>query len=317
MTHHPYESQLEAGVWAEVHTFVLAAVTDAVKSTRYSEAGLNAAASRLTGWAWQTAGLPLERDVIFNRDVIARFIAVGCAHLKDATRGNLRSQLLRMSEALLDPALVQRRLSPLPPSDPSRPYSAVELVSLRSWASAQSTPARRANAEVLLAAGAGAGLSAAEIGELRVRDIVIDEVGVVLGVFGERPRHVPVLPAWEQSLAARVAVLDPDRYAFRENHTVFYPNLITNFIGRSKVLGVQPQTQRLRATWIVQHLDAGTPVHTLMRAAGVDSLEAFTRYVKFMRAVEPEAARLSLMRPDRSKVVEGETSPVGGPNGRR
>jgi hypothetical protein len=41
----------------------------------------------------------------------------------------------------------------------------------------------------------------------------------------------------------------------------------------------------MRTTWIVNHLQRGTPVKPLMRAAGVESLEAFTRYVDFLRSL--------------------------------
>ena len=260
--------------------FTLAAVADTVNALPYDTADLNSAATRLVSWCWETAGFPLERHIVFHRDTIARFISVGCPGLKAASRGNLRSQLLRMSEILSQPA--PRRLKALPPSDPSAPYSAEELVSLRSWASGQSTAGRRANAAVLLALGAGAGLSASEIGELRVADIQVDELGVVVNVTGSRARSVPVLREWEESLVARVASLDPEQFAFRENHRTFYPNLISNFVDRGNPSRVRLTTQRLRATWIVGHLEAGTPVAVLMKAAGVESLEAFTRYIQFV-----------------------------------
>jgi hypothetical protein len=79
----------------------------------------------------------------------------------------------------------------------------------------------------------------------------------------------------------RVRSTPRDSYAFRENHTANYPNLISSFVVRSSSMRVRPTSQRLRATWIVHHLSAGVPVATLMRAAGVESLEAFTRYVRF------------------------------------
>ncbi|MEI2715396.1 MAG: hypothetical protein V9E98_00015 [Candidatus Nanopelagicales bacterium] len=38
----------------------------------------------------------------------------------------------------------------------------------------------------------------------------------------------------------------------------------------------------MRVTWIVGHLAAGSPVKALMQAAGVDSLEALNRYLRFV-----------------------------------
>lgn len=284
-----YSPVLDARVWAAIADFTLASVADTVDVLPYDTADLNSAATRLVSWCWESAGLPLERHIVFHRDTIARFISVGCPELKAASRGNLRSQLLRMSEVLAQPA--PRRLEALPPSDPSAPYSADELVSLRSWASGQSTAARRANAGVLLALGAGAGLSASEIGELRVADIQVDELGVLVNVAGSRARSVPVLREWEDALIERAASIDPRKYAFRENHTTFYPNLVSNFVDRGHPTRLRLTTQRLRATWIVYHLEAGTPVVALMEAAGVWSLEAFTRYAPFVTHPEPTVIR--------------------------
>ena len=267
-------------MWAAIADFTLTSVANTVDALPYDTADLNSATTRLVAWCWETAGLPLDRHIVFNRDTIARFISVGCPELKAASRGNLRSQLLRMSEILAQPA--PRRLKALPPSDPSAPYSADELVSLRSWASGQSTAGRRANAAVLLALGAGAGLSASEIGELRVADIQVDELGVLVNVTGSRARSVPVLTEWEGALSERAESMDPGKFAFRENHTIFYPNLVSNFVDRGHPTRVRLTTQRLRATWIVHHLEAGTPVVALMEAAGVESLEAFTRYTQFI-----------------------------------
>ena len=283
-----YEPSIDTAVWLAVREFVTEAVADALGKTPYKEATLNVATTRLAAWAWQTAGLPLERPTIFNRDTIARFIAVGCGDWKPAARGNLRSQLLRMSEVLLGRTVSLRRLGALPPSDPSRPYTRAELIQLRNWASSQSTLFRRTNAAVLLALGAGAGLSASEIGELRVEQIAVMDEGVTVTVAGERRREVPVRRIWVPALIDRVRTSQADNYAFRENHTANYPNLISSFVTRSGTMQVRPTSQRLRATWIVHHLSTGVPVVALMRAAGVDSLEAFTRYVRFVREGETD-----------------------------
>lgn len=254
--------------------------------TPYSDQDLNIAATKLSVWAWETAGFELEASLVFRRDVIGNYIATGASEYKPAGRGNLRSQLLRMSEVLL-PESTQRRLSPLPPSDPTRPYRPNEIQSLRAWASGQSTPARQGNARTLLALGLGAGLSAVEIGTLRIRDIQVDRFGVLVDVQGDRPRTVPVLRQWEPDLIARVQQLPSDSWAFRENHTAFYPNLISNFVDRSKVTVVRPQTQRMRTTWLLVHLSAGTALPSLLAAAGTESLSALDRYLQFL---EPEPA---------------------------
>jgi integrase len=276
-----------------IEEFASAAAVDAAPSTAYDERSLRKAAALLARWAWQSAGLPLDREVIFARQVIGRFASVGLTQYSEAGQGNIRSQLLRMGEALLGPRLAPVRLAPLGPAEPTAPYSLSEVTSLRSWALCQSTTARRANADVLLALGLGAGLSASEIGNVRVCDIAVDDEGVILNVTGTRSRSVPVLRAWERALIERTLTLRPDQWAFRENHTENYPNLISNFVARSGTSTVLPQSQRLRSTWLVGHLTNGTPVIPLMQAAGVESLEALTRYVRFVPVHDvPESRRV-------------------------
>jgi hypothetical protein len=58
---------------------------------------------------------------------------------------------------------------------------------------------------------------------------------------------------------------------------------------------VMPQSQRMRSTWITQHLSAGTNVRVLVRAAGVESLEAFTRYLRFVHEPAALEARAQLI----------------------
>jgi integrase len=291
-----YEPTLDTAVWLRIQDFVTSAVADCTAATAYDVDTLNVAASRLTAWCWQTGGMGLDRETIFARDTIANFVAVGLPNSKPSARGNLRSQLLRMSEVLLGRTVSLRKLGALPPSDPSAPYSSAEVISLRNWADAQSTDDRRINARVLNALGLGAGLSASEIGSLRTADIVPDEHGVTITITGDRARTVPVLRDWEEALMERAQALAPDRYAFRENRTGYFPNLISNFVRRSQWTLVLPQSQRMRATWIVHHLSVGTPVVPLMRAAGVESLEAFTRYVRFVPEIDEDKSRAALHR---------------------
>jgi hypothetical protein len=279
-----YRPELPEATWREVKTFVAATVEGVAGKTPYTSRDLLLVTTRIAAWAVTSAGLELDRRTLFNRHVIARFVRSGLSEYNEAARGNLRSQLLRMAEVLLDPRDVPLRLTPMRPADPSRPYSRREIVILRSWAETQSTGGRRANARVLLALGLGAGLSAVEIGNLTAKEIAVAEDGVTLRVVGVRERDVPVLREWEAPLRARRTQLADDRFAFREGHTANYDNLISNFVARGASVEVVPQSQRMRATWIVGHLDRGTPIVLLAKAAGVESLEAFTRYIRFAEA---------------------------------
>lgn len=286
-----YTPRIAPDTWSQISDFVTEAVAACAGKTAYSDRELLIAASQLVAWSHDVAGNNLDRDEVFHRRTISRFVAVGLPGLAPASRGNYRSRLLRMAE-ILAPVPTLRRMRPLPPSSPMKPYSLRQLASLRDWASAQSTPARVDNARVLLSLGLGAGLSALEIGTTVVDQLEVGD-GVIVHVHGERPRDVPVLAAWEDALIARAEQLPDGAFVFREQHTTFYPNLISNFVARSGP-GLHPQTARMRSTWLVRHLEAGTPVRTLIEAAGVTSLEALTRYLQFAEAPGADAARRAL-----------------------
>lgn len=281
-----YQPRRAAQYWDHIGAFVRSAVTDAAPLTVYSERELLAAATPLTMWAWQSAGLPLELDVIFALHTIEWFIAVGLPHYcSDSGRNTLRSRLLRMSKALGVLPSAPPRLRPLGGSDPSLPYSAREVTALKSWAYAQATPRRTVNAEALLALGLGAGLAGREIINLTMGDIHADEDGVIVTVRGDRPRTVPVLREWELALRDMTVFAADGEAVFRDGRETANHNLITDFISRSEGK-IHLQTRRMRATWLVQHLNAGTPLIPLMMAAGLKSTEALDRFLKFAR--EPD-----------------------------
>lgn len=290
-----YTPDLPGEHWAQIAPFVRQAVSACEQKTPYSARELLVASARHIHWCWQTAGLPLELDVVFRREVIAEYIAHGCSHMSRASAGNRRSQLLRMSELLLGPAHQVTRLAPLPPPDPTSPYSPAETVMLRSWADGQKTTYRRVNCHVLLGLGMGAGLSASEVIDVQARHVHIDDDGVLIEVSGIRARVVPVLTEWEPVLAQIAsAAIRPDLYLFRPTREKTHKNLIGNFVDKTSPGRVRANTQRMRSTWIVTQLTAGTPPKVLVEAAGVDSLEALTRFLRFVPDVDPAQARRAL-----------------------
>jgi hypothetical protein len=88
--------------------------------------------------------------------------------------------------------------------------------------------------------------------------------------------------AWEFD----AAVLRDERthadWLFSAKRAVAGKNLISNCIARGPDVGLRPQAQRLRATYLVKHIEAGDSVKALMRIAGMASLDALARYVRFV-----------------------------------
>ncbi len=280
--------------WAEIGDFVRSAVSDAEGKTPYTSGELLGAAARHVLWCWQTAGLELDRALVFRRSKIGEYISQGCVGLAPASRGNRRSQLLRMSEALLPFEAYLGRLSSLGPSEPLRPYSKAEIVALRYWANDQNTPARRRDAMTLLALGLGAGLAAEDIAGLEAGMVTEDGLGVQISVPGRRARVVPVRAEWEAEALKVARALPPHSFIFGSHRTTRNKNFVNGFVAKSDFGKLRPSIQRLRATWIVGHVAGGTPLVALMTAAGVQSLEAFSRYLRFMPGLDPEEARRAL-----------------------
>ena len=283
-----YVPTFSAEIWEAIGPFVREAVRDCDLKTRYSAQELMVVTARHVHWCWTTGGLELARAVIFRREVIGEYIARGCPQMTRASAGNRRSQLLRMSELLLPPQDRVDRLAPMPTSTALSPYTQADLVALRSWASGLNTHYRQVQAHLLLSLGLGAGMSNAEILAARSCHLHVDSEGALIEVVGSRPRIVPVLATWEEPLVdfAKARPLDSQQFIFRPRRTSQNNHTIGNFVDRTRPGLVKPTAQRMRVTWIVTHLIAGSPLAALVTAAGVDSLEALTRYLQFVPGKE-------------------------------
>lgn len=300
-----FRPNMAARDWAIVEQFVREAVADARPATTYSVKALLTAVSRLALWCHKSAGLPLERRTVFDRDVIAEYVRHGCPELTTrASRGTRRSMLLRVADSVLPPGERVTRLEPLSFSNPRQPYTLGEMVSLRSWAAGQVTEQRRADCASILALGLGAGLSAGEMLALRVGDIEVinpsdlyNSPEVLLHVSGTRARAVPVLGAWTPALLRLRSEVDPGRVALGPNRETMSPNWVSNFIFRTGGT-LKPNTQRMRNTWLTHHITANTPLHPLLMAAGLSCSEVLDRLLRYIPCPTPEDVRAAFRTTD-------------------
>ena len=270
------------------------AVADSAGRTPYDNTELLRAVTALTEWSIGS-GVTLDRTAVFARDNIVAHINTGLREFGQGTRTNRRSQLLRVAEALLAPELAPRPLPAMAPSDPTVPYSEDEQAALLEWARKRKRTKRCDDAMMLLALGFGAGLSAQEVMSVRAEDIVVTDDAVLIRLTEGRVRTVPVLRKWETALRKRAAALKPGDHVFKPGRTGAGKNLISNFVASAKADGVHAQTQRMRSTWLVQQMAARAPLPALVEAAGVDSLEALTRYLAFVPAASA-ASSVALLR---------------------
>lgn len=274
-----YRSTRAAEYWGVVEQVVTAAVERTARVTGRPARALFPIAAAFAVWAWQTKGVELTMHRVFRKHLVEEFAHRGMSGHTRGTRATYRSAL-NLMVAAITPAT--EATYPIARSDPTPPYSAAEINSLLSWANAQTSPSRRIDARVLLALGFGAGLATRELLAVRVEDVFITTELVQVMVWNERPRLVPVLSEWETPL--RAAGHDRPQHAllFRPGRTTIRAAQVTDFLHRGHRTTLDVRPSRMRTTWMLAHLRAGTSPGDLLRIAGLENLAALDRIARFL-----------------------------------
>lgn len=288
--------------WARIAGFVRDVVSDF--KTRnpytYSSRHVMSAVTSHTHWVTAIACLPLDRSVIFHRDVIADYIAHGTPALKPNSRATRRTMLLRVAETALPTPERVTRLAAVHKDIVARPYTPAEQLALRSWAEGQITAKRRIECRAILALGLGAGLNNREILSLRAHDIAIDDHGVLVSVSGDAvtTRQVPVLAEWEQGLVDIVEHRDPVDWLIAPGRHGHSKNTLNATIEKSAPEGsLRPAPARMRNTWLVTHLTSSTPLPLIAHAAGLMTFRTIERLLPYLPEPSADSVREQLRSP--------------------
>ncbi len=209
--------------WVAIEPFVRALMRDVQQATAHPVDAMLSVVAQYVLWARQAAGLPLDREILLQHEVIEEFISRGCQGIRANSRATYRSRLLLMRKILLEAngIRVKPATTPLPAADPASPYTGRDLSALRSWADGQHTASRIRSAKILLALGAGAGLRTEDIVRLSVSDVQVDNFGVLINVRGRRPRSVPVLAEWEEAIKTALDSIPKGKPLFGEGRTSY------------------------------------------------------------------------------------------------
>ena len=259
-----------------IENFVREAVTKVLPASPYDEATLRTVTGRLCRWATEE-GLPIDL-ALFQPSSVERHIIEGLPNYRWASRSNVRSILLRMSETLLGEQAAKIRHIPIGPSSASEPFTADDSARVRAWAWAQKL-SRRASAAALVGLGAGAGISAGELTAMKVSDVALD--GCSVTVRQGRSRTVVVDPLYRALVKRAVRGRSADEWIFSPRRRVAGKNLVSGFVAHHPGETVAINSRRLRATWIVEQLRAGVSPIELRGASGVESLSALDRFLQY------------------------------------
>ncbi len=265
--------------WHLLGPFVLDVVARCEGRIDRTPEAMYAAVTPMAMWAYQVRGDELTVERVFRGATIEEFIARGMQQYLPRSRATTRSTLWRMLEVLA-PAEASRARRPIHRAMPTPPYSSVEVAALHSWAIAQATEHRRLDALALLTLGLGAGLSTKELLSVDARDIAWTIDGrLVVEVGGNRAREVPVLDSWRGPLS-RVLTQRSNGYLFRPLRHAAAHGQVTDFLLRGRTdLDIRPA--RMRTTFLVHHLAAGTNPARLLRISGLSTLASLDRLRPF------------------------------------
>ena len=225
------------------------------------------ACSRLAEWG-TSVGLDPRPEVLLHHSTIERYVTVGMAAGSESARRTARTNLRFVARRVAPGAGHPPAPMALSRSRPKPPYSPGEVAAWFALAAAQPTEARRQRVTGLLCLGLGAGLERGELRAVTGRRVLERSGGVVVAVDGARARAVPVLARYQVPLLAAAAFAGDGLVCggmspSRKNVT---DHLVAKLTGGAD-LG-RLDVGRLRATWLVEHLER-LGLAALLAGAGI------------------------------------------------
>ncbi|MGA7417192.1 MAG: hypothetical protein WBW80_04305 [Acidimicrobiales bacterium] len=171
------------------------------------------------------------------------------------------------------------------------PYTAAEIETLAVDARRQCTGRRIRAARAIMALGVGAGLDGRWVARVKAEDVLFKDPVVLVRVGKPAPRSVPVLAQWEAEIVDLASTAGDQflvgGYSTSRNRASSLASDLEAPPGHPRL-----SASRLRSTWLLSHLDAGTRLPELAAAAG---LEGVTVVSDLLPAVPPIAERDALL----------------------
>lgn len=253
----------------------------------------------LVRWA-QTMAEPLTREHLLAQRTRNRFLNLGTTDLTDTSRRNYRCRLDLIATGLSTGPVAPTVTGPLQPGEATDPHSPTEVATLWVWAQGLRPATRRVRVLGVLTLALGCGLRASELTGITAESVTVDEHGVHVTVVTARGTRVVTCDrVWEDRLLDLVASTEP-------GHPLTSPWRDDAATGRGlqNALATAQHThppvawfspRSLRNTWLVNRLTEGTPIPTLMDAAGLESIEALKAFLVYVPAMAP-AERAAALR---------------------
>lgn len=264
---------LEPAVWAEMNDFVRGTVRRRYSTGRHVR-DTERALSTLTSFAeWV---LITGVTNVSEKALTERVINAYTSHRKSEVEGPLAERERKLLRTLAGLTNTVEKRTVATTATPSTPYTVLEQEEIRYWAHWQQTDHRSRVATAVAALGLGCGLTSSEMAQVREQDVVELDDGM-LGVRLE-DRTVPVLAQWNDDLATTLTGT-PSQFLVSPRSVLRDKDATAATL---KICGPNsPSPQRMRATWLLAHVDASTNIFTLMAAAGLSAPDFLRRLATF------------------------------------
>jgi len=282
---------VSAGEWEAIRPFILHCLW------RLPHAGLAGTSrtarvlSRLALWA-TSQGLSLEPETVLDPDSVERFVQLDLAD--DRSSATYRSVLRRVGPLLTTKAPWEPRPSSVARRQVAQPYSSEEVRILEADVNGQRTLARRRAGRALLALGAGAGLDGRWVTRVGPDDLTSESGTLLVRVGAPAARMVPVRWNWAHEVAALAKEAGTE---FLVGGRSTSRRRASHLVANLEVPPGHPKLSaaRLRSTWLLEHLEAGTRLPELAAAAGLSGVTVLSDLLPHVSAL-PEADAHQLLR---------------------
>lgn len=276
--------------WAQVRELVVAQVLRLNVGLETMKRCIRALAY-LSSWCVDEH-VALDVEHVLDPDTVERYCTEGLCGT-DAAVSRVRGDLRRLGRTLTATAPWEPLPRPLARTKLPAPYSAAELAVIERDIARQATKLRRTTARAMWLLGLGAGLDGRW--NTKVRGTAVSKVGdlVVVQVPDPVARLVVLRAGYATDLlelaeAAGEGLLVGVRKVSKNSPSEFAAD-ITLESGR-----IEFSPARLRSTWLVAHLEAGTQIPVLLQAAGMRRLGSLGDLLGYVRPLTEDEARTQL-----------------------
>jgi hypothetical protein len=240
--------------------------------------------AQLAAWCVDE-NISLDIEEVLDPDTCNQWVEHPQRNWSPRTRASYRSALRDIGPKLTRTAPWEPRPQPYSRHPLLPPYEEFEVARIRRDASAQRTALRSREARATVAQGFGAGLDGRWNGKTRGTDVGDDHIGVFICVPPPAERIVYVRRAFAGELL-ELAELAGDGLLVGSKST---DRNLPNTIARQTTIDqgrIVLNVGRLRATWLVAQLNAGTHLRVLMDAAGLETLDAIRDLIPYVDTID-------------------------------